>query len=132
MPAASSFATLPLAAAPQVAAPDGSDLRVLLRLAGGSMVRFELPSGRVSHAVVHSTVEEIWYVLEGRGEMWRGQDGREEIVALEPGLCLTIPVGTRFQFRADPAHALAFVAVTLPPWPGDGEAIPAEGPWTAL
>ena len=52
-------------------APDGSDVRVLLSLGGGSMAHFELAPGRVSAAVVHRTVEEIWYVLAGRGEMWR-------------------------------------------------------------
>ena len=32
--------------------------------------------------------------------MWRRQDEREEIVAVAPGVCLTIPLGTHFQFRA--------------------------------
>ena len=53
-----------------------------------------------SSAVVHRTVEEIWFVLAGRGEMWRKQGEREEIVDLAPGQCLTLPLGTHFQFRA--------------------------------
>ena len=125
------FATLRLPAEPTVVAPDGSDVRVLLGLAGGGMAHFALDAGQVARAVMHRTVEEIWYIVAGRGEMWRSQAGREDIVALEPGLCLTIPLGTRFQFRAAATEALAAVAVTLPPWPGEGEAVFVEGPWTA-
>jgi len=82
---------------PTAVAPDGSDVRVLLSLAGGSAAEFELAAGRVSVAVAHRTVEEIWYVLSGRGEMWRRQDSREEVVALEPGVCLTIPQGVHWR-----------------------------------
>lgn len=123
------FATLRLPTMPTVTAPDGSDVRVLLGLRGGGMAHFELAAGQVAKAVTHRTVEEIWYVVAGRGEMWRRQDGREEIVALAPGLCLTIPLRTHFQFRAAPDVALAAVAVTMPPWPGMDEAVPVEGPW---
>ncbi|WP_341675649.1 cupin domain-containing protein [Niveibacterium sp. SC-1] len=110
-------------------APDGSEVRRLLRVAGGSMAHFRLAPGQTSSAVMHRSVEEIWYVLEGRGEIWRSQDGAAEIVALEPGLCLTIPLGTCFQFRAAPDEPVSLVAVTLPPWPGDDEAIPVAGAW---
>ena len=55
-------------------APDGSDVRVLLALAGGSMAHFELAPGETSIAVAHRTVEEIWFFLAGRGDMWRQQD----------------------------------------------------------
>jgi mannose-6-phosphate isomerase-like protein (cupin superfamily) len=74
-------------------------------------------------------VEELWFVVAGRGEMWRKQDEREEIIALVPGLCLSIPVGTHFQFRASPTEAVSAVAVTMPPWPGDEEAVRVTGPW---
>jgi mannose-6-phosphate isomerase-like protein (cupin superfamily) len=121
------FSTLALADAPSVVAPDGADVRVLLALRGGSMARFELPASGVSRAVAHRTVEEIWLVLSGRGEMWRKQSVREEITALEPGVCLTIPLGVHFQFRA--AETLTAVAVTVPPWPGSDEAYEVEGPW---
>ena len=125
----SEFATLQLPAEPTVVAPDGSNVRVLLGLSAGSMAHFELAPGQVSHAVVHRTVEEVWFVLAGQGEMWRKQSEREEIVPLEPGVCLTIPVGTRFQFRASPSQSVSAVAVTMPPWPGEQEAIPIVGPW---
>lgn len=125
------FDTLQLPAEPTTVAPDGSDVRVLLRRPGGSMAHFELAAGRVARAVVHRTVDEVWYVLAGSGQMWRHDGTREETVALEPGLCLTIPRGTRFQFRAAPGQPVSAVAVTMPPWPGEGEAQAASGPWTA-
>ncbi|MBL8701369.1 MAG: cupin domain-containing protein [Alphaproteobacteria bacterium] len=123
------FGTLRLPHLPTVIAPDGSDVRVLLGLRGGGMAHFELAAGKVTKAVTHRTVEEIWYVVAGRGEMWRRQGDREEIATLEPGLSLTIPLGTHFQFRAAPDTAIAAVAITMPPWPGPDEAVPVAGPW---
>lgn len=118
-----------LPADPTTTAPDGSDVRVLLALGGASMAHFELAPGRVSVAVVHRTVDEIWYVLSGHGRMWRKQGVREEIVDLEPGLCLTIPCGTHFQFRAADSGPLAILGAVLPPWPGDDEAMVVPGLW---
>jgi len=127
----SEFATLQLPPETTVVAPDGSNVRVLLGLAAGTMAHFELPAGMTSSAVVHRTVEEIWFVLTGRGEMWRKQGEREEIVDLAPGTCLTLPLGTHFQFRASTDEAIAVVGITMPPWPGADEAIAVSGPWTA-
>ena len=123
------FETASLASARQVTAPDGSDVRILPELAGGSMAHFTLASGVTSRAVSHRTVEEIWFVVSGRGEMWRASADREEIVVLEPDRALTIPRGTRFQFRADASGPLSIVGVTMPPWPGDDEAVAVDGPW---
>lgn len=125
----SDFSTKYLPEYPDVTAPDGSDVRVLLALSGGSMAHFELASGRTSLAVAHRTVAEIWYVLQGRGEMWRKLNDQEAIVALEPSLCLTLPVGTHFQFRSLGDEALAVLGVTMPPWPGEDEAYEVAGKW---
>jgi len=130
MPAIRPFETKTLGAAIDAIAPDGTAVRLLLSLAGGSMAHFELPTGGVSHAVTHRTVEEIWFVVSGRGSIWRRQEGVERIEPLAPGTALTIPLGTAFQFRAESDSALAFVAITMPPWPGMEEALPAQGPWT--
>jgi mannose-6-phosphate isomerase-like protein (cupin superfamily)/predicted transcriptional regulator YdeE len=125
----SCFETKRLPGAPTIVAPDGCDVRVLLALAGGGMAHFELAAGRVSIAVTHRTVEEIWYVVSGSGKMWRRNDVLEEIVDLEPGVCLTIPLGTHFQFRASADSGLGVVGVTMPPWPGEQEARVVTGPW---
>ena len=124
-----SFDTRTLPAAPDVIAPDGSNVRILLALSGGSMAHFELAPGLVSIAVAHKTVEEVWYFLSGRGEMWRREGEYSEVVTVEPGVCITIPVGTAFQFRSHGPEPLAAVAVTLPPWPGNAEAYEVEGVW---
>jgi mannose-6-phosphate isomerase-like protein (cupin superfamily) len=123
------FATLILPEKPSLLAPDGSDVRILLSLGGGSMAHFELAPGTVSRAVVHRTVEEIWYILAGQGEMWRSHEDQTEVVTLLPGTCLSIPVGTHFQFRAAASVPVSAIAVTLPPWPGADEAIMVTGPW---
>lgn len=115
---------------PTTVAPDGSDVRVLLGLPLGGMAHFELGAGTTSIAVTHRTVEEIWFIVSGRGEMWRKQGEREGIVALEPGVCLTIPRGTLFQFRSSSAEGVSAIGVTMPPWPGEGEAVPVLGPWS--
>ncbi len=123
------FATLRFPVARTAVAPDGSDVRTLLGLKDGAMAHFELAPGQTSTAVTHRTVEEIWVFVSGRGEMWRRQGQREEIVPVEPGVCVTIPLGTHFQFRAIGREALGAVAVTMPPWPGAGEATVVEGKW---
>ena len=129
MPATKPYETKTLGADVDAVAPDGTAVRLLLSLAGGSMAHFELPAGGVSHAVTHRMVEEIWYVVSGLGSIWRRQEGEERIDPLGPGTALTIPLGTAFQFRADAGSALAFVAITMPPWPGMDEAVAAQGPW---
>jgi mannose-6-phosphate isomerase-like protein (cupin superfamily) len=112
-------------------APDGSLVRLLPSLEGGGMAHFELGAGEVSRSKRHRTVEEIWYVLQGLGRMWRHQEGLEpREIDLRPGVALTIPVGTSFQFRNTGREPLAAIGVTMPPWPGEGEAIDARGPWT--
>ena len=123
------FDTRRLPVARDAVAPDGSDVRILLGLRGGGMAHFELAAGATSMAVAHRTVEEIWFFVAGRGEMWRKQEQREEIVPVERGVCVTIPLGTRFQFRSLGPEPLAAIAVTMPPWPGDGEGYEVEGKW---
>ena len=126
----SSLMTKRLPVARDAVAPDGSDVRILLGLERGNMAHFELGPGQTSAAVAHHTIEEIWYFLSGRGEFWRKLVDQEEVVPVEPGVCLTIPVGTHFQFRSFGYEPLAALGVAMPPWPGEGEAYQVEGKWT--
>jgi mannose-6-phosphate isomerase-like protein (cupin superfamily) len=123
------FATKRLPATPDIVAPDGSDVRVLLATPRGSMAHFELAPGQASDAIRHVSVDELWFILAGSGEMWRRQDQREDTVALEAGICVSIPAGTHFQFRATGALPLQAVGVTMPPWPGPQEAVAVKGKW---
>ncbi len=112
-----------------VTAPDGSQVRILLGRPGGSVAHFSLAAGAVSIPVAHRTVDEIWYVLDGHGAMWRSLGDQVEEVELGAGVCLTIPVGAMFQFRSVGPGPLTAIGVAMPPWPGDGEAILGDGPW---
>jgi mannose-6-phosphate isomerase-like protein (cupin superfamily) len=132
------FTTTTLSDAVTVAAPDGSVVRILAGLPEASMAHFTLAAGEISIAVRHRTVSELWYVVSGRGQMWRRSSNAdtavtgtaEEVVELAPGVSLSIPVGVAFQFRATGDEELAAVGVTIPSWPGDDEAEAHDGPWT--
>jgi mannose-6-phosphate isomerase-like protein (cupin superfamily) len=123
------YETLSIAQAARERAPDGSWVHPLLSLESASMAHFQLDPGHVSRAVKHQTVGEIWLVLSGCGQMWRQQDEQETVVRLERGVCLSIPVGTAFQFSCTGKEPLCIVAVTTPPWPGDQEAVLVTGKW---
>ena len=125
------FATKLLDSAQEATAPDGSAVRILVRTERGSMARFSLPPFAVSRPVAHRTVEEVWYFLSGTGRMWRRTGSGEAIVAVAPGVAISIPVGTAFQFRSDSDEPLHAVGVTMPPWPGEHEAYAVEGIWEA-
>jgi mannose-6-phosphate isomerase-like protein (cupin superfamily) len=123
------FQTKPLPQDPDAVAPDGSDVRLLLEVGGGGLAHFALAAGLTSVAVRHRSVEEIWYFLGGSGEMWRKSGDQEEVVAVRAGVCITIPLGTSFQFRAGDEQSLTAIGATIPPWPGEGEAVIVSGPW---
>lgn len=115
---------------PDVVAPDGSEITLLsTTLSGGSMVLCTLNQGGVTKPVRHRTVEEMWHVIDGHGSLWRSMDGDEQTVELKPGASATIPFGANFQFLSDGDRPLRIVIATMPPWPGDDEAIPTDGPW---
>lgn len=119
---------------PDATAPDGSEIRLLIddRHAArrASLVEVTLPAGQVSKPVYHRTVEEIWYILEGSGQVWRcpPTSAPETVppMLVSPGDALTIPTGWRFQFSADTGAPLRFLCYTCPPWPVEDEAH-AEG-----
>jgi mannose-6-phosphate isomerase-like protein (cupin superfamily) len=123
------FETKRIAAEPDAIAPDGSEVRVLCQATRGGLAVFTLPPRAVAKAVAHHTVEEVWYILSGSGRMWRKLGDYEEIVELTPGVSLTIPTGTHFQFRCDGDERLDVIGATMPPWPGESEAYFVKGAW---
>jgi mannose-6-phosphate isomerase-like protein (cupin superfamily) len=111
-------------------APDGSEIRLLVSVRGGSMVHCTLRPGQVTQAVRHRSVEEVWYCLTGSGQVWRRTNDTDEVVELSPGIALSMPLGVDFQFRATGRQPLEIVITTMPPWPGADEAIPLDdGHW---
>ena len=125
------FQTRRLPEAYDYLAPDCSEIRLLPEVEGGGLAHCLLPSGAVSRAVVHQTVEEIWYFISGAGQVWRKQGTTEHITDVGPGTGLSIPVGTQFQFRNSGNDPLCFIVATIPRWPGPQEASPVEGFWQA-
>ena len=116
---------------PDAIAPDGSEVRILAATARGSMAQFTLPAGKISMAVAHRSVEEVWFFVSGQGQFWRKTGDQETVVAIRPGLSIAIEVGTHFQFRNDGAEPLIAIGTTMPPWPGMDEAYGVEGRWMA-
>ncbi|MCH7744587.1 MAG: cupin domain-containing protein [Chloroflexi bacterium] len=114
-----------------VLAPDGSEIRELVAVKGGSMVHCTLPPGAVSLAVTHCAVEEVWFFLKGRGQVWRKDGERETVVDVEPGLSLTIEIGAHFQFQNTGDEDLRFIIVTMPPWSDSDEAMRVQDYWKA-
>ena len=126
----SEFAEGRASAFPDAVAPDGSQVHLLLTVPGrAGTALFRLAPAAVARAVEHPRVEEIWYVLAGEGVIWRKQGDREEETALAPGLVLTIPRGTRFQFRSTGTEDLVVFGVTMPPWAGEEDAVAAPPHW---
>ena len=122
-----------IGAAYDLRAPDGAEIRLLVQVRGGSMVYCTLQPGHVTRPVQHRSVEEVWLCISGTGQLWRRDPAThaEEIVDLEPGVAVSIPLRTAFQFRAVGAQPLELVMTTMPPWPGPNEAVLAEGVWPA-
>lgn len=112
---------------PDAIAPDGSEIYFkVLEARGASLVEVLLAAGKTTRAVRHRTVEEIWYVLEGAGDVWLRAPAHTAGAtrAVAHGDSVVIPTGWDFQFRATGAEPLRFLCFTSPPWPGDEEAEP--------
>jgi len=114
---------------PDARSPAGADISFLMDGPTGNMIHSTVPAGQVNRATRHKTVHEFWYVLEGRGQIWRSEDGSEAVTGLETGIAIDIPAGTAFQYRNIGPEPLKFICIAMPPWPGDDEAEFVEGPW---
>jgi len=118
-----------LTAAYDYLAPDKSEIRLLVEFDGGGICHCTLPVGKVSTAVKHKTVNEIWYCLSGEGEIWQQKNEEDEIRKFSVNDSFTIPLGNSFQFRNTGAVPLCILIVTIPKWPGADEAEITNGNW---
>ena len=105
----------------QHTSPAGAEIRMLMSNAMGGMVHCTLKDGKISKPVTHITVNELWYVISGHGEIWRRQNKDELVTPLYSGVTIDIPLGTDFQYRSIPGSDLVFICITMPPWPGANE-----------
>lgn len=114
---------------PDAKSPAGADIRYLMDSELGNMIHSTVPPHQTNRATVHSTVSEFWYVLEGRGEIWRNDEVDSNVTDLVPGTSVDIPVGTSFQYRNVSNQDLKFICIAMPPWPGESEATYVDGIW---
>lgn len=103
-------------------------LRALVEGEQCALGELALAAGQHTAAVSHRTVEQLWYVAAGSGELWRTSAGERRLDELRPGTCVHVPPGVPFQLRAG-AQGVRLMVVTSPRWPGAHEAAPARGPW---
>jgi mannose-6-phosphate isomerase-like protein (cupin superfamily) len=120
------WGTCDVADEPTHIAPDGSEIRELLRIPAGGLAHCRLAPGAVSLPIRHRTVEEVWFVISGTGDLWRAGDDAAEKVDLRPRRGVSIPTGIAFQFRATGARPLEILIGTFPEWPGPDEAEPVD------
>jgi mannose-6-phosphate isomerase-like protein (cupin superfamily) len=118
---------------PDAIAPDGSEIYVIVGDADrASLVEVVLAAGEISRPIRHRTVEEIWHVLAGSGEMWLkdADSGDTTTHKIGPGSTVLIRTGYHFQFRSSGSGGLRILCYTSPPWPGPDEAVDVEaGAW---
>lgn len=96
----------------------------------GNMIHATVPPGMVGRSCHFRTIDEYWFVLSGKGEIWRrAADGTEGVTQLVPGVTIDIPLRTTFQYRCTGDLPLVFTCTAMPAWPGDDEAVITEGKW---
>jgi len=94
---------------------DGSTIRELLGLPTApvknqSLAEATLEAGQETQRHYHADAEEIYYVVEGAGEMEVDGDRR----SLTVGDAVLIPPGARHQIRADASGPLRFLCCCAP------------------
>jgi mannose-6-phosphate isomerase-like protein (cupin superfamily) len=89
---------------------DGSTIRELHHAGAQSLAEARLEPGRATERHYHAQTEEIYFLLEGTGEM--ELDGERRRV--EPGDAVLIPPGTWHQITA--VDALRFLCCCVPPY----------------
>jgi mannose-6-phosphate isomerase-like protein (cupin superfamily) len=104
-----------LAEAEAFTTADGSTIRELLGLPTApvrnqSLAEATLEPGQATERHYHREAEEIYYVVEGKGEFELDGERRR----LRPGDAALIPPGAWHQIRADGAEPLRFLCCCAP------------------
>jgi len=103
-----------IASAKPFTTKDGSTIRELHHTREQSLAEARLGPGQTTERHYHASTEEIYFLLEGEGEM--EVDGSRRQVG--PGEAILIPAGARHQIRA--GSALRFLCCCAPPY-SDGD-----------
>jgi len=99
-----------LASAESFTTKDGSTIRELHHTGVQSLAEAALEPGQATERHYHARAEEIYFLLEGEGEM--EIDGERRRVG--PGDAILIPAGARHQIRAE--APLRFLCCCAPPY----------------
>ncbi len=107
----------------------------ICKVNNASLSLCQLEQGKTTVAQRHRTVEEIWFFISGKGEIWLKQEqiekskevSKEETKIVKKNTCITIPANTHFQLRNTSDEPLIIVVTTAPPWPGKQENLKVEG-----
>jgi mannose-6-phosphate isomerase-like protein (cupin superfamily) len=99
-----------LAAAQPFTTKDGSTIRELHHTAAQSLAEATLDPGQATERHYHARTEEIYFLLEGEGDM--EVDGNRRRVG--PGDAVLIPAGAWHEIRA--ASPLRFLCTCAPPY----------------
>jgi mannose-6-phosphate isomerase-like protein (cupin superfamily) len=96
---------------------DGSTIRELLGppnapIRNQSLAEATLEPGQATQRHYHAEAEEIYYVVEGRGEM-EVDGARRQLTA---GDAVLLPPGAWHQLRADASGRLRFLCCCAPPY----------------
>ncbi len=113
----------------EATSPAGAEIRFIMDGDSGNMIHSTVKPGQINRATIHATVSEFWYILEGRGRIWRRDGNGAQVTDLCAGVSIDIPRGCAFQYRCDGTVPLKFICITMPPWPGEHEATHLDGAW---
>jgi mannose-6-phosphate isomerase-like protein (cupin superfamily) len=102
-----------LASAKPFTTKDGSTIRELHHTELQSLAEASLPAGGTTERHYHALTEEIYFVLEGEGELEIDGDRRR----VGPGDAALIPPGARHAIRA--TTPLRFLCCCAPPYSHD-------------
>ena len=102
-----------IAAAEPFTTTDGSTIRELHHTDEQSLAEARLEPGQATRRHYHARTEEIYFLLEGDGEI--EIDGETRAVA--PGNAILIPAGARHQIQAQ--TSLRFLCCCAPPYSHD-------------
>lgn len=101
-----------LEGAPSVPCPCGTSTRIITR-ADTPTANVHVTSIQDSTKHYHREVTEIYYILDGKGEMELGKD----VVELKPGVTVMIPPGVAHRAYGD----VRCLIVGVPAWKHDDE-----------